>query len=198
MDKYPSQQLISFWDLTYNLLSCGMLGFFWGEKGGIFRDGILLSIKFSFEFLLGYWRYILIVLWSQVSVPAWFTADTRLGSLSINLDTPQCFSAEIYSEDLNIVGKPEDHKVRCFPGYHIRKSDLVLTGYILVYGDTMWHLTHFGYISTQNLYLFLSLIHLMYKRLRVLIIILKKRLLYDCCRGHPEINRCRLMHINQI
>jgi len=37
--------------------------------------------------------------------------DTRLGSLSVHLDTPQCFSAEMYSADLNIVGKPEDDKV---------------------------------------------------------------------------------------
>ena len=47
----------------------------------------------------------------QVSIPAWFTADTRLGSLSIHLDTPQCFSAEMYSADLNITEKAEDDKV---------------------------------------------------------------------------------------
>ncbi|XP_062084566.1 uncharacterized protein LOC133790806 isoform X1 [Humulus lupulus] len=50
-------------------------------------------------------------LFEMVSIPAWFTVDTRLGSLSIHLDTPQCFSAEMYSADLNIVGKPEDDKV---------------------------------------------------------------------------------------
>lgn len=37
--------------------------------------------------------------------------DTRLGNLSVHLDTPQCFSAEMYSADLNITGKPEDDKV---------------------------------------------------------------------------------------
>ena len=37
--------------------------------------------------------------------------DAKLGSLSVHLDTPQCFSAEMYSADLNIVGKPEDDKV---------------------------------------------------------------------------------------
>ncbi|KAL7094510.1 hypothetical protein ACP275_11G107800 [Erythranthe tilingii] len=47
----------------------------------------------------------------MVSIPAWFTIDTRLGSLSVHLDTPQCFSAEMYSADLSIVGKPEDDKV---------------------------------------------------------------------------------------
>ncbi|KAI4350029.1 hypothetical protein L6164_010557 [Bauhinia variegata] len=50
-------------------------------------------------------------LFEMVSIPAWFTVDTRLGSLSIHLETPQCFSAEMYSADLNIVGKPEDDKV---------------------------------------------------------------------------------------
>ncbi|KAH1195992.1 Benzyl alcohol O-benzoyltransferase [Glycine max] len=49
--------------------------------------------------------------YGKVSIPAWFTVDTRLGSLSVHLDTPQCFSAEMYSADLNIVGKPEDDKV---------------------------------------------------------------------------------------
>ncbi|XP_050384110.1 uncharacterized protein LOC126800744 isoform X2 [Argentina anserina] len=50
-------------------------------------------------------------LFETVSIPAWFTVDTRLGSLSVHMDTPQCFSAEMYSADLNIVGKPEDDKV---------------------------------------------------------------------------------------
>ncbi|KAK7284291.1 hypothetical protein RJT34_19035 [Clitoria ternatea] len=50
-------------------------------------------------------------LFEMVSIPTWFTVDTRLGSLSVHLDTPQCFSAEMYSVDLNIAGKPEDDKV---------------------------------------------------------------------------------------
>ncbi|XP_057499023.1 uncharacterized protein LOC130783423 isoform X1 [Actinidia eriantha] len=50
-------------------------------------------------------------LFEMVSIPAWFTVDAKLGSLSVHLDTPQCFSAEMYSADLNIVGKPEDDKV---------------------------------------------------------------------------------------
>ncbi|GJR62777.1 WD repeat-containing protein 48 [Tanacetum coccineum] len=50
-------------------------------------------------------------LFEMVSIPAWFTADTRLGSLSIHLDTPQCFSAEMYSADLNITEKAEDDKI---------------------------------------------------------------------------------------
>lgn len=39
------------------------------------------------------------------------TWDTRLGCLSVHLDTPQCFSAELYSQELNIVDKPEDDKI---------------------------------------------------------------------------------------
>lgn len=47
----------------------------------------------------------------QISIPTWFTVDMRLGCLSIHLETPQCFSAEMYSVDLNNVGKPEEDKV---------------------------------------------------------------------------------------
>ncbi|XP_027774625.1 WD repeat-containing protein 48-like isoform X3 [Solanum pennellii] len=50
-------------------------------------------------------------LFEMVSIPAWFTVDTRLGCLSVHLDNPQCFSAEMYSADLNIPGKTEDDKV---------------------------------------------------------------------------------------
>lgn len=57
---------------------------------------------------------LILILIVQVSIPAWFTVDTRLGSLSVHLDTPQCFSAEMYSADLCIVGKPEDDKVFTF------------------------------------------------------------------------------------
>ncbi|PKA53375.1 Dynein assembly factor with WDR repeat domains 1 [Apostasia shenzhenica] len=50
-------------------------------------------------------------LFEMVSIPAWFTMDTRLGSLSVHLDTPQCFSAEMYAVDLSILGAPEDLKI---------------------------------------------------------------------------------------
>ncbi|XP_051115564.1 uncharacterized protein LOC127240761 isoform X2 [Andrographis paniculata] len=50
-------------------------------------------------------------LFEMVSVPSWFTIDSRLGSLSVHLDAPQCFTAEIYSADLNIPGKSDDHKI---------------------------------------------------------------------------------------
>jgi WD repeat-containing protein 48 len=46
-----------------------------------------------------------------VSIPAWFTMDTRLGCLSVHLDMPQCFSAEMYAMDLNLTGFNEDSKV---------------------------------------------------------------------------------------
>lgn len=43
--------------------------------------------------------------------------DARLGCLSVHLDTPQCFSAEIYAVDLNVTGAQEDLKV-CKKTYH--------------------------------------------------------------------------------
>eukprot|EP00252_Welwitschia_mirabilis_P010612 TRINITY_DN2397_c0_g1_i1.p1 TRINITY_DN2397_c0_g1~~TRINITY_DN2397_c0_g1_i1.p1 ORF type:complete len:753 (+),score=154.85 TRINITY_DN2397_c0_g1_i1:499-2757(+) len=50
-------------------------------------------------------------LFERVSIPAWFTMDTRLGSMSIHLEPPQCFSAEMYAVDLNIPGASEEQKV---------------------------------------------------------------------------------------
>eukprot|EP00249_Psilotum_nudum_P019787 c27414_g1_i2 orf=519-2798(-) len=50
-------------------------------------------------------------LFEMVSVPAWFTMDTRLGSISVHLDTPQCFSAEMYAVDLHVPGASEEQKV---------------------------------------------------------------------------------------
>ncbi|XP_058083566.1 uncharacterized protein LOC131231411 isoform X2 [Magnolia sinica] len=50
-------------------------------------------------------------LFEMVSIPAWFTMDARLGSLSIHLDTPQCFSAEMYAVDLNMSGASEELKI---------------------------------------------------------------------------------------
>uniref|UniRef100_A0A0D9XX69 Uncharacterized protein n=1 Tax=Leersia perrieri TaxID=77586 RepID=A0A0D9XX69_9ORYZ len=50
-------------------------------------------------------------LFEMVSIPAWFTMDARLGCLSVHLDTPQCFSAEIYAIDLNVPGAQEDLKI---------------------------------------------------------------------------------------
>ena len=43
--------------------------------------------------------------------------DARLGCLSVHLDTPQCFSAEIYAVDLDVTGAQEDLKV-CAKTYH--------------------------------------------------------------------------------
>lgn len=54
------------------------------------------------------------IIFFQISIPAWFTIDSRLGNLSVHLDTPQCFSAEMYSFDLGIREKPEDDKVCIF------------------------------------------------------------------------------------
>lgn len=50
-------------------------------------------------------------LFEMISIPAWFTTDTRLGSLAIHLEIPQCFSAEMYSADLSTVARADDDKV---------------------------------------------------------------------------------------
>ncbi|CAM6097082.1 unnamed protein product [Calypogeia fissa] len=50
-------------------------------------------------------------LFEMVSVPAWFTMDTRLGSISVHLDTPQCFSAEMYAVDLQVPNATDELKL---------------------------------------------------------------------------------------
>ncbi|RWR94105.1 WD repeat-containing protein 48 isoform X1 [Cinnamomum micranthum f. kanehirae] len=50
-------------------------------------------------------------LFEMISIPAWFTTDTRLGSLSVHLETPQCFSAEMYAVDLNLSLTSEEIKI---------------------------------------------------------------------------------------
>lgn len=70
--------------------------------------------------------------------------DTRLGSLSVHLDTPQCFSAEMYSQELNIVGKPEDDKVNeciLISNLHTRLFEFI---FILVFSllpTCLWHVS---------------------------------------------------------
>ncbi|MCO5554974.1 hypothetical protein L7F22_008514 [Adiantum nelumboides] len=49
-------------------------------------------------------------LFEMVSIPSWFTIDTRLGSISVHLETPQCFSAEMYAVDLQVSGASEEQK----------------------------------------------------------------------------------------
>lgn len=71
--------------------------------------------------------------------------DTRLGSLSVHLDTPQCFSAEMYSADLQIAGKPEDDKVKVLLVFiPLSNSHVSINGLVLFY---------FSWISLIILYL---------------------------------------------
>ncbi|MCO5565105.1 hypothetical protein L7F22_018776 [Adiantum nelumboides] len=49
-------------------------------------------------------------LFEMVSIPSWFAVDTRLGSISVHLDTPQCFLAEMYAVDLQVPGASEEQK----------------------------------------------------------------------------------------
>lgn len=59
-------------------------------------------------------------------MPAWFTMDTRLGSMSVHLDTPQCFSAEMYAVDFHVPGASEELKVN-FCAHAGCSSKIILT-----------------------------------------------------------------------
>jgi len=50
-------------------------------------------------------------LFQMVSVPNWFSLDLSTGSVVVNLDYPQCFSAEWYCSELEIAGSKEDARV---------------------------------------------------------------------------------------
>lgn len=50
-------------------------------------------------------------LFEPVSMPAWFSSDNRLGMLSITLDPPACFSAEIYATELDYTNVADDYKI---------------------------------------------------------------------------------------
>eukprot|EP00250_Pteridium_aquilinum_P009427 c18661_g1_i1 orf=203-2506(+) len=50
-------------------------------------------------------------LFEMVSIPSWFMIDTRLGCISVHLETPQCFSAEMYAVDLQVPGASEEQKL---------------------------------------------------------------------------------------
>ena len=41
-------------------------------------------------------------LFAPQSVPAWFSWDTKLGSLTLHFDSPQVFAAEVYARALGI------------------------------------------------------------------------------------------------
>ncbi|MCO5600148.1 hypothetical protein L7F22_054256 [Adiantum nelumboides] len=54
-------------------------------------------------------------LFEMVSIPSWFAIDTRLGIISVHLETPQCFSAEMYAVDLQVSGASEEQKPDLHP-----------------------------------------------------------------------------------
>lgn len=41
-------------------------------------------------------------LFAPHSVPPWFTWDTKLGSLTLHVETPQAFAAEVYAHTLGL------------------------------------------------------------------------------------------------
>lgn len=48
----------------------------------------------------------------MVSLPTWFTVDTKTGSIAVHLDFPQCFSAEVYAGDAGMDAPPEDEETQ--------------------------------------------------------------------------------------
>lgn len=38
-------------------------------------------------------------LWAPLYVEPWFSADVKLGSLAVTLETPKCFAAEAYARE---------------------------------------------------------------------------------------------------
>ncbi|CAI7908409.1 unnamed protein product [Closterium sp. NIES-53] len=62
-----------------------------------------------------------------ISVSPWFSVDLRFGCLSVHLECPQCFSAEIYATDLDVPGASEDLKVVRTPNVHRGLSEIYAT-----------------------------------------------------------------------
>jgi len=46
----------------------------------------------------------------MISTPSWFSIDTTTGSLMVQLESPQCFSARVYPVDIGIFEEDEDKK----------------------------------------------------------------------------------------
>ena len=49
-------------------------------------------------------------LFQPFSVPRWFDHDNKLGMITLTLENPKCFSAEVYARDLG-VDAPEDRRI---------------------------------------------------------------------------------------
>ncbi|KAG6386861.1 hypothetical protein SASPL_152038 [Salvia splendens] len=96
---------VKLWEITRGLVTEN-----YGEVSDVLEPNNFLTLAVSVGGLVSFEKK-KEELFEMVNVPTWFTVDTRLGSLSVHLDTPQCFSAEMYSADLGIAGKPEDDKV---------------------------------------------------------------------------------------
>jgi len=51
-------------------------------------------------------------MFEMLSVPTWLSADSNTGALTIHLESPQCFSTDIYTADLKLdIKTSDDHKV---------------------------------------------------------------------------------------
>jgi len=56
-----------------------------------------------------------------ISVPNWFAIDTKVGSITIHLDYPNCFNAELYAVDAGLENVPSD-ETKVNLGEHVLRS----------------------------------------------------------------------------
>eukprot|EP01103_Thecamoeba_quadrilineata_P010291 TRINITY_DN2175_c0_g1_i3.p1 TRINITY_DN2175_c0_g1~~TRINITY_DN2175_c0_g1_i3.p1 ORF type:complete len:453 (-),score=74.68 TRINITY_DN2175_c0_g1_i3:54-1412(-) len=50
-------------------------------------------------------------LFEMVSIPNWFSLDTKTGSITVHLDNPQCFNAEAYANDAGLSVTQNDETI---------------------------------------------------------------------------------------
>ena len=58
----------------------------------------------------------------ELLVPAWCSVDCKLGSLTVNLDFPQVFSAELYANDAGFPHTPELEETKMNVGLRSLRS----------------------------------------------------------------------------
>ncbi|KAK9802773.1 hypothetical protein WJX73_001306 [Symbiochloris irregularis] len=62
-------------------------------------------------------------LFRPMAVHAWFSADCKLGSLAMHMESSSCFHAEVYGRDLGFADMEEDKKINY--GEHVLKAAFI-------------------------------------------------------------------------
>ena len=78
---------------------------------------------------------------AELWVPNWFQVDTKLGSVTVRLEYPDCLNAESYAEDVGLVEREKDERVNfgesvllgLFRRWLLSKPDLLQREYELVF-----------------------------------------------------------------